>query len=156
MVFIQYWYIFAFILAIVLFVLYLTRNQPTVAQVKKKITLAQMKRLNDYEFESIVAEYFKRNGYKVHHMKKGKDAGKDLILWDDTGDKYYVEVKNWNTSNVGRPVVQKLQGAMTVDGIQFGFVVTSADFTRDAIEWSKNCNVTLINGKEFEKLYNTW
>ena len=62
------------------------------------------------------------------------DEGRDLIIQADDGW-IYVECKHYARASVGRPVVQKLLGAMIGDGIPRGIVVTSGRFTRQAREF---------------------
>lgn len=116
------------------------------------IKVANLLTYDDYGFEKWVERYFLAKGFRTYHMPKGSDGGKDIILWDDANDKYYVEVKRYNGENtVGRPILQKLYGAMVADGVEYGYVVTTSTFTKEAVEWAKGVNIQLIDGKELER-----
>ncbi|WP_240951481.1 restriction endonuclease [Caldanaerobacter subterraneus] len=87
------------------------------------------------------------------------DGGKDIIAYKD-GEKYYVECKLWDweieNNSVGRPVVQKLVGAMVKDKVKRGFIITTSYFTAEALEYASNLpeeiKIELIDGDKLVKL----
>lgn len=87
------------------------------------------------------------------------DGGKDIIAYKD-GEKYYVECKLWDweieNNSVGRPVVQKLVGAMVKDRVKKGFIITTSYFTPEALEYASNLpeeiEIELIDGDKLIKL----
>lgn len=96
-------------------------------------------------FENWVGNFLKLKGYKdIVVTPPENDGGKDLIVTDRFGQKVYVECKLWNPSNweinVGRPVAQKLVGAMIGDGVKNGFMITTANLTNEAKEYIKQVN----------------
>jgi HJR/Mrr/RecB family endonuclease len=64
-----------------------------------------------FEFEQFVAHLFEQLGIgKAEEIRKGRDAGKDIILSSPQG-LIIVECKHHPKGSVGRPVVQKLHSA---------------------------------------------
>ena len=74
------------------------------------------------------------------------------------GETILVECKHQQF--VGRPIIQKLQGAMNYDETQNpnkevkGIIVTSGSFSQEAIEYNKKIGqeIELIDGKKLKKL----
>ncbi len=98
------------------------------------------------EFELLVGEVFRLQGYEVTELGgKGPDGGVDLILRRDQ-EKFLVQCKQWKAFKVGVAVVRELYGVMAVQGAAGGFVVTSGSFTDEAIKFASGRNVTLVDG----------
>ncbi len=98
------------------------------------------------EFEMLVGEAFRLQGYKVIETGGGgADGGIDLILVKGT-EKFLVQCKQWKAYKVGVDVVRELYGVMAAKGATGGFVVTSGRFTDDAIKFAAGRNVRLIDG----------
>jgi HJR/Mrr/RecB family endonuclease len=73
-----------------------------------------VERLSGYEFEELVAQIMRKQGYdKVRVQKKSGDIGKDIIMAkEEDGRLVPVVVQCKHTNLVGRPVIQQMQGAM--------------------------------------------
>lgn len=98
------------------------------------------------EFEMLVGEAYRLQGYKVTEMGgSGPDGGIDLVLHKD-GEKHLVQCKQWKAFKVGVQVVRELYGVMAAQGAAGGFVVTSGRFTEEATEFASGRNVTLVDG----------
>ena len=99
------------------------------------------------EFEILVGEYFRRQGYGVlDNGGGGADGGVDVVLHGDGGS-YLVQCKHWRALRVGVQPVRELYGVMAAHGAAGGFVVTSGDFTEDAVRFADGLALTLVNGK---------
>lgn len=104
------------------------------------------------EFELLVGEGFRRQGYTVTETGGGgADGGVDLVL-SKTGEKFLVQCKQWRALKVGVTVVRELFGVMAARGATGGFVVTSGRFTDEARAFSKGRNIELLDGPELLKL----
>jgi len=104
------------------------------------------------EFEMLVGEGFRLQGYQVvESFKPGPDDGIDLMLWKD-GEKYLVQCKQWRAFKVGVPVVRELYGAMAAKGAAGGFVVTSGRFTPEAEAFANGRNLWLLDGPQLHRL----
>ena len=98
------------------------------------------------EFELLVGEAFRLQGYEVTELGgEGPDGGVDLVLRRGK-EKFLVQCKQWKAFKVGVQVVRELYGVMAAKGAAGGFVVTSGSFTDDAIAFASGRNVTLVDG----------
>lgn len=98
------------------------------------------------EFEQLVGEGFRLQGYQVMETGgNGPDGGVDLVLSKD-GERFLVQCKQWKAYKVGVEVVRELYGVMTAKGAAGGFVVTSGQFTEPAREFAKGRNLKLVDG----------
>jgi restriction system protein len=65
------------------------------------------------EFEMLVGEAYRRQGYDVRELGgDGPDGGVDLVL-TKPGEKLLVQCKQWKAFKVGVKVVRELYGVMT-------------------------------------------
>jgi len=103
------------------------------------------------EFEMLVGEAFRVQGYSVVETGGSADGGVDVVLRKDS-EKYFVQCKQWRASTVGVPIVRELYGAMAAHGATGGFVVTSGRFTKPASEFAEGRNVTLIDGPQLHAM----
>ena len=98
------------------------------------------------EFEMLVGEAFRLQGYQVVETGGGgADGGVDLVLRKER-ETFLVQCKQWKAFKVGVTVVRELFGVMAARGAAGGFVVTSGRFTREATEFASGCNLKLIEG----------
>ncbi len=97
------------------------------------------------EFEQLTGEYFRRQGYKIQETKVGPDGGIDLIL-KKKRKKTLVQCKHWKASKIGVKVVRELLGVITAAKASGGFVVTSGEFSQDAVAFADANNIRLLDG----------
>jgi restriction system protein len=104
------------------------------------------------QFEQLVGEGFRRQGYQVRETgQAGPDGGVDLVLRRD-GELHLVQCKQWRAQRVGVAVVRELYGAMAAQGAAGGFVVTSGRFTDEVKRFADGRNVQLIDGERLKAL----
>lgn len=104
------------------------------------------------QFERLVGEAFRLQGYRVVETGGGgADGGIDLVLNKD-GEKHLVQCKQWRALRVGVDVVRELYGVMAAEGAAGGFVVTSGRFTDEARKFAEGRNVHLIDGTRLRVL----
>ncbi len=104
------------------------------------------------EFEILCQEIFSKYfSVEVERTPLVGDGGKDLIIRFD--EPAYVECKH-HKSTVGRPVVQKLHSAMVTDWVKKGYIVTTGEFSPQAINHVKDnmLPIELIDGRELERM----
>jgi len=100
------------------------------------------------EFEILVGEAYRLQGYQVTETGGGgADGGIDLAL-SKGGEKFLVQCKQWKAFKVGVDVVRELYGVMAAKGATGGFVVTSGRFTEDAKAFADGRNVQLVDGSK--------
>lgn len=98
------------------------------------------------EFEMLVGEAFRLQGFKVTETGGGgADGGVDLVL-SKGNEKFLVQCKQWKAYSVGVNIVRELYGVMAAQGVAGGFVVTSGKFTKDAENFAEGRNIGLIDG----------
>lgn len=114
-------------------------------------SLEELMRMNPYQFEKVVGDYYRECGYIVHQTKRSNDGGKDLVMYKG-GQTYFVEVKRYGKSHpVDRPLIQKLVGACHPNNAK-GIFVTTSRFTQGAINEANRSGVQLIDGNQFIKM----
>jgi len=104
------------------------------------------------QFEQLVGEGFRLQGYAVAETGGGgADGGVDLVLKRGS-EKFLVQCKQWRAFKVPVGVVRELHGVMAAKGVAGGFVVTFGHFTDDATHFASGRNVTLIDGPKLHRL----
>lgn len=100
------------------------------------------------EFEMLVGEAYRLQGYRVTETGGGgADGGIDLALTKGS-EKFLVQCKQWKAYKVGVDVVRELYGVMAAKGVTGGFVVTSGRFTDDAQAFADGRNIQLVDGSK--------
>ena len=125
----------------------------------KKALMKKLYDMDPYQFEFLIADLLKEIGYEnVEATKKSGDKGIDVIanLTMDgiTNVKTIIQVKRFKAgNNISGKIITQLRGSAEVD--QRGLVITTSDFTKDAVQESKAPNkmpVSLVNGEKLLKL----
>jgi len=99
------------------------------------------------DFELLVGEAFRLEGYSVTETGGGgADGGIDLKLKKGS-EVFLVQCKQWRAYKVSVNVVRELFGVMSAEGATGGFVVTSGIFTADAKAFAEGRNIDLIDGQ---------
>jgi restriction system protein len=109
-------------------------------------------RLSWQDFERLLGEYFRRNGFYV--IQKGgaaPDGGIDIQLRKG-GETYLVQCKHWRAYNVGAQFVREFYGVMASRGVAGGYFVTSGVYTKEAERFAQGLNIMLIDGKVLRKV----
>ena len=104
------------------------------------------------DFERLVGEAFRRQGFVVSGFgRQGPDGGVDLGLTKD-GRRFLVQCKHWRKRQVGVTVVRELNGVVSAQAVDGGFVVTGGEFTQEARHFANACGLKLIDGPALEEL----
>ncbi|WP_442975034.1 restriction endonuclease, partial [Salmonella enterica] len=104
------------------------------------------------QFEKLVGEGFRLQGYRVVETGGGgADGSVDLVLAKGT-EKFLVQCKQWRAYKVGVDVVRELYGVMAARGATGGFVVSSGRFTDDAVAFATGRNIRLVDGPQLHAL----
>ena len=105
------------------------------------------------DFEPFCADVFRNLGWSAEVTPPVRDGGFDLKLYDPQGVSFIAECKCYEpTHRVGRPIIQKLQGANTTVGAQGMMVITTSGFSRDAVMYANQVGVQLIDGDMLVRL----
>ena len=104
------------------------------------------------QFEGLVAEAFRRQGYRVvERGGEGPDGGVDLELYMGR-DKYLVQCKQWKSQKVGVATVRELYGVMADEHAVGAFVVASGAFTDDAKSFAEGRAIQLYDAYRLRSL----
>jgi len=113
-------------------------------------------------FERLVIELLVGMGYGGSRRDAGENVGKSgdggidgIIKEDRLGlDVIYIQAKRWDSNAVGRPEIQKFVGALQGRRAKKGVFITTARFSKDAIEYASNLDskVVLIDGGKLAQL----
>lgn len=98
------------------------------------------------QFELLVSEAFRRQGYTVEDRGgSAPDGGVDLVLRKG-GRTAVVQCKRWKTTQVGVSPVRELFGVMTAERADEAVFVSSGDYTVDARAFADGKPIRLIDG----------
>ncbi|MBK5205921.1 MAG: restriction endonuclease [Polaromonas sp.] len=122
------------------------QRQNLVANVAGSKAADSLDGMSWQEFELLVGEAFRLQGFQVTEIGGGgADGGVDLVLRKGS-EKFLVQCKQWKAFTVGVTVVRELYGVMAAKGAAGGFVVTSGRFTDEAKAFASGRNVKLVDG----------
>ena len=115
-------------------------------QLDRQESIESIRNLSWREFEEVVAEAFRRDGYKVtENQSAGADGGVDVRLRKG-GRRYLVQCKNWRRRSVGVKVVREMYGVVTDEDAEAVFIVCSGGFTSDATRFAEGKPIRLLGG----------
>ncbi|MCD9097377.1 restriction endonuclease [Luteimonas fraxinea] len=98
------------------------------------------------DFERLVGEAFRRQGYSVEETGLGgADGGIDLIL-RKRGQRTLVQCKQWRREKVPVNVVREMYGLLAHHGAHAVRIATVGGFTQDAARFAVGKPIELIDG----------
>lgn len=104
--------------------------------------------LTPREFEEVVEEVFKRQGFQTRLTPQTRDGGKDIITTKSILGRpvmFLIECKRYNEMNkIGVDIVRALYGVQTAEWANKAIIVTSSYFTEDAQRFAEQ-QKTLID-----------
>jgi restriction system protein len=116
--------------------------------VDEQTSLEKLRETSWKDFEFLVAEAYRRQGYAVDYsLGRGADGGVDLTLRRDSR-KSLVQCKQWKVFSVGAPVIRQMFGLMTAEQSDEAIIITSGKFTRDAQDFAVGKPIQLIDGPQ--------
>ena len=117
-----------------------------------KNTVDPIKNMSWREFEMLISEFFRRQGYSVtENNGDGPDGGIDLRISKNSKN-ILVQCKHWKTFKVGVNIVREQLGIKTAERADGVIIVTSGLFTDEAIDFANQQNITLIGGVELKEI----
>jgi len=115
-------------------------------------SLDDLRALTWRQFESVVGEAFRRQGYSVIEKgQRGADGGVDLQL-TRAGKRYLVQCKQYRAWTVSVMIVREIFGVAAACKADGAIVVTTGTFTNDAVEFAKGQPIELIDGRRLEAM----
>jgi restriction system protein len=111
----------------------------------------ELRHLDSTEFELLVGEVFRREGWSVDETGRpdGPDGNIDLELSKD-GGRRIVQCKRWEAKVVGVDEIRRFLGTLLRERLtgEDGIFVTLSDFGEQARAEAKQAGLTLIDGHE--------
>jgi len=146
----NYWWVgvIFFIPAIISFI----GSEKRVKLLESQKGLASIKNLSWRQFECLVGEAFKRNGFSVTETGGGgADGGIDLSI-QKGGNQYLIQCKHWKIHRVGVKDIREFLGVISDAKVDGGYFVTSGSYTQESIEFAQKNEITLFNGDDLWNL----
>jgi restriction system protein len=114
--------------------------------------LDELKSMSWQNFERLVGEAYRRQGYVVEEAGgSAPDGGIDLLLFR-RGGKTIVQCKRWKTSQVGVSLIREFYGVMVSEKAERGVFVTTGRYTADALAFAHGKPMELIDGPTLVKM----
>lgn len=111
---------------------------------------AVLEAMSPVDFERLVMEFFREQGYDVRAQAPTRDIGVDFVLKSPSdGSTILVEVKKLSAqSRVSVDAVRRLQSAVRVEGASFGVLVTTSEYTAAAVAMATDAPILLRTVKD--------
>ncbi|MFH1047648.1 MAG: restriction endonuclease [Patescibacteria group bacterium] len=106
--------------------------------------------LSGSEFEVLLQRLFVAAGYQVQLIGQPGDQGGDLVA-NKNGRRLLIQAKRY-TGSVGNKAVQEAVAAMAHYDCHEAAVVTTSEFTREAVELAKSNSVKLLGKERLQEL----
>jgi restriction system protein len=117
----------------------------------KQKSIDTIRHLNWKQFEELVGEAYRRQGYKVYEKTgTGPDGGIDLTL-KKNNELIIVQCKQWRNTKVGVDKVRELYGVQISKNANRSILITSGFFTQEAENFAANKPIDLIDGFQLLK-----
>lgn len=148
----QYIFPAAFVLGATMSAINTARRKQLYGKVAKHSDASVLNQMTWENFEELVGEYFRRNGYKVTRAGgNGPDGGVDLMLRKGS-ETHLVQCKQWKAHKVGVQPVREFYGVMTAHGATGGYFISSGEYTTEAKSFVRGLNLELVDGKKLKKM----
>jgi len=111
-------------------------------------TIDKLRRLDWRQFELLVADFYREQGYQVIEGDgNAPDGGVDLMMRSPEGERIIVQCKHWRTSKIGVNVVREMLGVKTKLGVSRIAIVGTGSYTQEAIAFAEGESIELIDGE---------
>jgi len=151
-IFAQYVFPFAFILGSIVSAIKSAQRKRLYGKVERHSDVSVLNQMTWENFEELVGEYFRRNGYKVtRDGGNGPDGGVDLKLRSGS-ETHLVQCKQWRAHKVGVQPVREFYGVMTAHGATGGYFISSGQYTAEAKAFVRGLNLELVDGEKLKKM----
>ncbi len=120
-------------------------------QLDTQKSIETIRQLHWRNFEELVAESYRRQGYRVAEGGFGADGGIDLEL-RKSDESVLVQCKQWKAQKVGVSVVREMFGVLSASNADKVIVITSGRYTQQAIDFAYDKPMVLVDGNELLSL----
>lgn len=123
------------------------------------LDLALLRSIEWKRFEELVAAIFELAAFRTEFTSTGPDGGIDLRLYHQHPEGKsrpvaYVQCKAFKNRFVNVMTVRELYGVMAADKVETGYLVTTSDFTPDALAFASGKPLHLLNGRQVVERFN--
>jgi restriction system protein len=128
------------------------KTQKRRSLLERQTSIDSLTTMSWREFEMLVGEAFRRQGYLVEETGLGGgDGGIDLVL-RKSGRTELVQCKQWRNRQVKPAVVREMWGLVDHHRADAVKIVCVGDFTRGAAAFAEGKNIELISGEQLLEL----
>ncbi|MBI2184681.1 MAG: restriction endonuclease [Thaumarchaeota archaeon] len=113
-----------------------------------------LEKLDGHGFEDLIEKLLIRMGFKTEGRKPTADGGIDIVAISEEPilkGRYIIQCKKWQ-SPVSVPVIRDLYGVVNAENANKGVLITTSNFTADAIEFARDKPIELIDGARLDEL----
>ncbi len=100
--------------------------------------------LSGYQFEEEIANLYRNRGYKASVTSYSGDGGVDVVLFDKSNNKIFVQCKN-HKNPISPATIRELYGVMMANGVSKGILIGSGGFTKGVYDFARNVPIKLID-----------
>lgn len=148
----QYVFPIIFILGGIVSLWNVFRGKELLWSVSSGGTTEALAKMSWQNFELLMGQWFKTQGYDVVQAGGAHaDGGVDIELRKNN-ELYLVQCKHYRAWKVPVETIRDLYGVMTSRGAVGGFVVTSGRFTQPAKEFAEGRVINLIDGEKLTQI----
>lgn len=119
-------------------------------KIRIRIACSSVYKLSGEEFEDLLLNLYRADGYRVKKIGGKGDFGVDLLVTKN-GVTTAVQAKRYN-KNVSLSAVQEVYAGKTFYGADKAVVITNSRFTKGAKMLAEPCEVELIEGDVLEEM----
>lgn len=119
--------------------------------IKDGWTLGLLKSVEWHRFEQLVAEYYRKQGFRANLTSFGADGGVDVEVFSETYDQpsVLVQCKAWTNGMVGVAPVRELYGVAAARKVPNTAFFATSGFYPDADSFARSVGMELIDGAKF-------
>lgn len=110
-------------------------------------SLEALARIDWSAFEELVAELFRRRGYRASRTPAGADGGVDIIV-ESSHERAIVQAKHWPGRTVGAPVAREIYALVEDFDADRAIVATSGRFSASAHRFAQGKPLELMDGQD--------
>jgi restriction system protein len=123
-------------------------------RLSRQRALRDLAALSWQQFEEVIADAFRRHGYRVREGRGRGDGGVDVILERD-GQVTVVQAKHWRRDRVGVQLVRELYGVQRAMWARHSMFVAMGNYTAAGTQFAAAGGMTLVDGEELLRIIGT-
>ena len=140
------------VFALLIFFIRARRGDELSIEVGRNPTSDALARMNPHDFERLVAEGFRREGYLVVERAGTRHLGcVDLELFMGR-DRYLVQCRGWKEKAVDAQTVRDLYAVISAERAVGGFIVSSGRFTDEARKIALGRSIRVVPADSLRRL----